>query len=177
MQNHYRAAPSIAPCLVCRSGQVASLSIQVHQDVWRPSASQGYFHGLNVFALGRGPSLVTIAYLASSQTNQMIFGLLWFPGTPGWADDIHACFIQPLRCSENFGDSAGRFVSVADFSLCMWLPVQSSQARAISPNRIATKQSLVSTRTWPDAGAPSIDFIATLPTANLCLQRHLWSCQ
>jgi hypothetical protein len=30
---------------------------------------------------------------------------------------------------------------------------------------------------WPGAGAPSIDFIATLPTAGSHLQRLLWSRQ
>jgi hypothetical protein len=35
----------------------------------------------------------------------------------------------------------------------------------------------LSFRSWPRAGTPSIDFVATLPTAGLHLQRLLWSRQ
>ncbi len=38
---------------------------------------------------------------------------------------------------------------------------------------VAPNRPVVSTHSWPDAGAPTIDFIATLPTVNLHLQRQL----
>jgi hypothetical protein len=39
------------------------------------------------------------------------------------------------------------------------------------------KQTVVNTRLWPRAGAPSINFVATLLTAVLHPQRLLWSRQ